>query len=149
MHADWRKEYGARHLRVEEGICHCTSSNSTGPLNPENARRCPPGHGDIYPSLLGSGLLERLRGAGINYVFVSNSDNLGATLDLDILAYFARSGNAFLMEASLCFLFLSIFHRLENRKFDTRAGHPRLLCAVQQCLPHGGEGLVLATSLNV
>jgi UDP-N-acetylglucosamine pyrophosphorylase len=61
---------------------------------------CPPGHGDIYPSLLGSGLLERLRGAGINYVFVSNSDNLGATLDLDILAYFAQSGNAFLMEVA-------------------------------------------------
>lgn len=61
---------------------------------------CPPGHGDIYPSLLGSGLLKRLRDAGITYVFVSNSDNLGATLDLDLLAYFAQSGNAFLMEVA-------------------------------------------------
>lgn len=64
-------------------------------------RRCPPGHGDIYPSLLGSGMLERLRKAGITYVFVSNSDNLGATLDLDLLAYFAQSGDAFLMEVPL------------------------------------------------
>ena len=61
-------------------------------------RRCPPGHGDIYPALLGTGMLGRLREKGINYVFVSNSDNLGATLDLDLLAYFAQSGNGFLME---------------------------------------------------
>ena len=32
------------------------------------------------------------------YLFVSNSDNLGATLDLDLLSYFASSGAAFLME---------------------------------------------------
>lgn len=32
------------------------------------------------------------------YVFVSNSDNLGATLDLDLLAYFAGEDKAFLME---------------------------------------------------
>lgn len=61
-------------------------------------RRCPPGHGDIYPSLLGSGMLERLLAAGIKYVFVSNSDNLGATLDLDLLAFFAASDSAFTME---------------------------------------------------
>ena len=62
-------------------------------------RRCPPGHGDIYPSLLGSGMLQRLVAAGIEYLFVSNSDNLGATLDVDLLAYFVDSGKAFLMEA--------------------------------------------------
>lgn len=71
-------------------------------------RRCPPGHGDIYPALLGTGMLRRLREKGINYVFVSNSDNLGATLDLDILAYFAQSGNGFLMEVRMIrFRFLS------------------------------------------
>jgi len=64
-----------------------------------HAARCPPGHGDIYPSLLGSGMLERLRKGGIKYVFVSNSDNLGATLDLDLLAFFAKSDSAFTMEA--------------------------------------------------
>ena len=52
-------------------------------------RRCPPGHGDIYPSLLGSSFLDSLLKEGIKYLFVSNSDNLGATLDLDLLAYFA------------------------------------------------------------
>ena len=38
------------------------------------------------------------RADGITYLFVSNSDNLGATLDLDLLAYFASSGQGFLME---------------------------------------------------
>lgn len=60
--------------------------------------RCPPGHGDIYPSLLGSGFLDSLIQDGIKYLFVSNSDNLGATLDLDLLAYFASSKKSFLME---------------------------------------------------
>jgi len=59
---------------------------------------CPPGHGDLYPSLLGSGWLERLLAAGVNFLFVSNSDNLGASLDLDLLGYFASSDQPFLME---------------------------------------------------
>ncbi len=69
------------------------------PQNPQ-LEWCPPGHGDIYPSLLASGLLERLLSAGAKYLFVSNSDNLGATLDLDLLGYFAESGQSFLMEVA-------------------------------------------------
>src|SRR6476646_2915758 len=65
------------------------------PLNP-SLEWCPPGHGDIYPSLLGSGLLEHLLNEGKNYLFVSNSDNLGATLDLRLLDFFASSGAPFL-----------------------------------------------------
>ncbi len=59
---------------------------------------CPPGHGDLYPSILGSGWLDRLLAEGVRFLFVSNSDNLGASLDLDLLGYFALSGNSFLME---------------------------------------------------
>lgn len=33
-------------------------------------------------------------------MFVSNSDNLGATMDLDILTYFAQSGAPFMMEVA-------------------------------------------------
>lgn len=33
-------------------------------------------------------------------MFVSNSDNLGATLDLRLLTYFAESGTPFLMEVA-------------------------------------------------
>ncbi|HEX8371178.1 MAG TPA: UTP--glucose-1-phosphate uridylyltransferase [Chthoniobacterales bacterium] len=61
---------------------------------------CPPGHGDIYPSLSGSGLLDRLLADGVKYLFVSNADNLGATLDPAILEYFAESDLSFLMEVT-------------------------------------------------
>ena len=70
--------------------------------------RCPPGHGDIYPSLLGSGFLDRLLSKGIKYLFVSNSDNLGATLDVDLLAYFANTDKAFLMEVTCLMLNLKV-----------------------------------------
>lgn len=45
-------------------------------------------------------MLEALLGEGKRYLFVSNSDNLGATLDLDLLAHFAASGAPFLMECA-------------------------------------------------
>jgi UDP-N-acetylglucosamine pyrophosphorylase len=61
---------------------------------------CPPGHGDIYPSLLGSGLLDRLLARGIRVLFVSNADNLGATVDLRLLRYFGDSNLSFLMEVA-------------------------------------------------
>lgn len=61
---------------------------------------CPPGHGDLYASLAGSGWLDRLLGEGIRYAFVSNSDNLGATLDPALLGWFAESGAPFAMEVT-------------------------------------------------
>ena len=42
----------------------------------------PPGHGDIYTSLQRSGLLERFLEEGKEFIFISNIDNLGATVDL-------------------------------------------------------------------
>uniref|UniRef100_A0A3P9KR86 UTP--glucose-1-phosphate uridylyltransferase n=1 Tax=Oryzias latipes TaxID=8090 RepID=A0A3P9KR86_ORYLA len=45
----------------------------------------PPGHGDIYASFHNSGLLDKLLAEGREYIFVSNIDNLGATVDLFIL----------------------------------------------------------------
>jgi UDP-N-acetylglucosamine pyrophosphorylase len=71
----------------------------TWPRQPE-LEWCPPGHGDIYPSMLGSGLLDDLLARGVTYAFVSNSDNLGATVDPRLLDYFADSGLSFLMEVA-------------------------------------------------
>jgi len=82
----------------------------TWPKNPE-LEWCPPGHGDLYPSLLGSGWLDRLLAEGVKYMFVSNSDNLGAFLDLDLLGYFAASEKPFLME--VC----------ERAPADNKGGH--------------------------
>lgn len=45
----------------------------------------PPGHGDVYNSLHNSGLLEKFISEGKKYVFISNIDNMGATVDLSIL----------------------------------------------------------------
>jgi UDP-N-acetylglucosamine pyrophosphorylase len=69
------------------------------PSDPE-LEWCPPGHGDLYPSLLGSGWLDRLASEGIEYLFVSNSDNLGGTADAGLLSYFAQSDLSFLMEVA-------------------------------------------------
>lgn len=62
---------------------------------------CPPGHGDLYPAILGSGMLDNLLKEGYLYLFVSNSDNLGATLDPAILNWFANSDMPFLMEVTV------------------------------------------------
>lgn len=69
------------------------------PKNPE-LEWCPPGHGDLYPSLLGSGWLDRLLKKGVRYAFISNSDNLGAQPDLKLLNYFVQSNAPFMMEVT-------------------------------------------------
>ncbi|XP_063933032.1 UTP--glucose-1-phosphate uridylyltransferase isoform X3 [Zophobas morio] len=45
----------------------------------------PPGHGDFYQSFRNSGLLKKFIDDGREYCFISNIDNLGATVDLNIL----------------------------------------------------------------
>jgi len=67
------------------------------PENPD-LEWCPPGHGDLYPVLAEK--MDALIASGIRYLFVSNSDNLGATLDPRILSWFAQSGTPFLMEVT-------------------------------------------------
>jgi UTP--glucose-1-phosphate uridylyltransferase len=59
---------------------------------------CPPGHGDIYTALQSSGLLDAMLERGYRWAFVSNSDNLGATIDARILAWIAAENAPFLME---------------------------------------------------
>lgn len=59
---------------------------------------CPPGHGDLYPSLLDTGVLDALVDAGYEYAHVSNADNLGATPDARLAGWFASTGAPFAME---------------------------------------------------
>lgn len=72
---------------------------------------CPPGHGDIYPALLTSGMLDALLGAGVRWVFVSNADNLGATLDPAVLGWMAAERVPFVMEVA------------ERTEADKKGGH--------------------------
>src|SRR4051794_4438801 len=72
---------------------------ATWPDDPE-LEWAPPGHGDIYTSLVTSGLLEQTIERGYEYAFVANSDNLGATLEPRILAWFAGERLPFAMEVA-------------------------------------------------
>jgi UTP--glucose-1-phosphate uridylyltransferase len=83
----------------------------------------PPGHGDLYPSLLSSGMLEALLVGGYRYAFVANVDNLGAVMEPRILAWFAREQIPFLMEVA------------DRTAADRKGGH-----LAQRA---GGGGLVL------
>ena len=58
----------------------------------------PPGHGDLLQSLYDSGTLKKLLDLGIKYAFISNIDNLGATIDYDILNDFIESKADFAIE---------------------------------------------------
>lgn len=59
---------------------------------------CPPGHGDLYTALEGSGVLDLLIDAGFRYACVSNGDNLGAAPDATIAGWFAQSGAPYAAE---------------------------------------------------
>jgi len=60
----------------------------------------PPGHGDLYSAIFTSGILDTLLNKGYRYAFISNIDNLGASLDTCILGYFATQNLSFLMEVT-------------------------------------------------
>jgi UTP--glucose-1-phosphate uridylyltransferase len=74
-----------------------------GPVNwKENPELewCPPGHGDLYNALVTSGMLDTLLARGFEYAFVSNADNLGAVMDVQILGYFSSHTIPFMMEVA-------------------------------------------------
>jgi UTP--glucose-1-phosphate uridylyltransferase len=60
----------------------------------------PPGHGDLYNALLHSGVLDQLIAEGKEYLFVSNSDNLGAVVDQSILQHMIDTQAEFIMEVT-------------------------------------------------
>ncbi len=62
---------------------------------------CPPGHGDIFLSLKISGILDLLLQKGIEYIFISNGDNLGAIFEPSIMAYLIDQKLDFISEVTL------------------------------------------------
>ncbi|WP_420644112.1 UTP--glucose-1-phosphate uridylyltransferase [Candidatus Leptofilum sp.] len=82
----------------------------TWPENPELGW-CPPGHGDIYTALVTSGTLQALLEKGYEYAFVSNADNLGAVISLEILGYFVDNEVPFMMEVA------------DRTEMDKKGGH--------------------------
>ncbi|MCW3158907.1 UTP--glucose-1-phosphate uridylyltransferase [Micropruina sonneratiae] len=59
---------------------------------------CPPGHGDVYTALVGSGVLDALLAAGMKYASISNGDNLGAAPDAELAGWFAGTGAPYAAE---------------------------------------------------
>jgi len=60
----------------------------------------PPGHGELFSVLYESGTLEKLLREGREYLFISNSDNLGATYENKILNHIIQNKLDFLMEST-------------------------------------------------
>ena len=71
----------------------------------------PPGHGDIYCALITSGMLNKLIMRGYRYAFISNSDNLGGTMNVAALGYLVTKDFPFMMEVA------------EKTKADIKGGH--------------------------
>jgi len=71
----------------------------------------PPGHGDVFTSLATSGTLSTLLERGYEYLFISNSDNLGAVLEPRILGWFASEPLPFLSEV------------VDRTEADRKGGH--------------------------
>jgi UDP-N-acetylglucosamine pyrophosphorylase len=71
----------------------------------------PPGHGEIYSVLTDQKLIDKWLAEGKEYLFISNGDNLSATLDPIILNYVVQKEIPFLMEVA------------ERTPNDTKGGH--------------------------
>lgn len=99
----------------------------------------PPGHGDIYASLVSSGTLEKLLKAGKKYAFIANADNLGATVNLSILGYISEKRIPFLMEVA------------RRTEADKKGGHlarrledGRLILRESAQAPKNAEGSIIS-----
>lgn len=66
-------------------MCACNNVLQSMKYFPICCRWYPPGHGDFYQSFKNCGLLRKFIEKGRKYCFISNIDNLGATVDLNIL----------------------------------------------------------------
>lgn len=65
---------------------HDSGTKTSKDMNYNPEEWYPPGHGDFYRSFVACGLAEKMIAIGKQWVFLSNIDNLGATVDLSILS---------------------------------------------------------------
>ncbi len=88
---------------VEPKIDVATGEPVTWETNPD-LEWCPPGHGDLYSTLWESGLLDILldilEEQGYRYLFISNSDNLGARPSRTLAQHFENTGAPFMIEVA-------------------------------------------------
>ena len=58
----------------------------------------PPGHGDVYNSFMNSPLYQEMISLNIEYLFISNCDNLGATVNPNIIKEMISAESDFCLE---------------------------------------------------
>ena len=95
---------------VEPKIDLATGAPVEFPANPD-LEWCPPGHGDLFSTIWESGLLDTLKSHGFEYLFISNSDNLGARPSRTLAQYFEDTGAPFMIEVAT------------RTKADRKGGH--------------------------
>ena len=101
----------------EPKLVAATGEPVSYPANPE-LEWCPPGHGDLFSTIWESGLLDVLEERGFKYLFISNSDNLGARPSRTLAQHFENTGAPFMAE-------VAIPHqgRSQGRPYRARQGH--------------------------
>ncbi|EAL47364.2 UDP-glucose pyrophosphorylase, putative [Entamoeba histolytica HM-1:IMSS-B] len=67
-------------------------------LNGRKEEWYPPGHGDFLQSFVDSKAFQTLKEEGKEYLFLSNSDNLGAIPDITIMHHFSKNHLDFALE---------------------------------------------------
>ncbi|CAG8820861.1 15776_t:CDS:2, partial [Racocetra persica] len=101
------KKYGSHKIDIltfNESRCPRINKESLLPMpqtpTSDISQWYPYGHGDVFESMLNSGILDRLIAEGKEYIFISNVDNLGAVVDLNILQYMVDNDSEFIMEVT-------------------------------------------------
>jgi len=103
------RKYAAFQVRIKTFNQSCfprINKESLMPIarsfNPEDNVEAwyPPGHGDFYQAFARSGLLDDFVKQGRKFCFISNTDNLGATVDLNILKMCLTGEEEFIMEVT-------------------------------------------------
>lgn len=84
---------------MEPKISAATGKPVEFAAHPEN-EWCPPGHGDLFSTIWESGLLDTLEERGFKYLFISNSDNLGARPSRTLAQHFENTGAPFMAEVA-------------------------------------------------
>lgn len=83
----------------EPKLDEATNLPISWPSNPE-LEWCPAGHGDLFSVLWSSNLLKTLQEQGFSYLFVSNSDNLGARPSRTLAQYFENTKASMMVEVA-------------------------------------------------
>lgn len=86
------RKYKDRQLKIHTFLQSKFPRINKETLMPEPGEFYPPGHGDFYESFFESKLLEEFIKDNKEYCFVSNIDNLGASVDLNILNELVTKG---------------------------------------------------------